>query len=142
VLFYTGQSRESASIIQRQIDNTRAGDARSLAASMALRQDAVAMKEAILRGDFAAYANVLGRSWLAKKQMASGISNAGIDAIYDAAIAAGAIAGKISGAGGGGFMMFYVPPARRMGVVRVLGDFPGQVMNFNFTGVGAHSWVM
>ena len=142
VLFYTGQSRESASIIQRQIDNTRAGDARSMAASMALRQDAVAMKEAILRGDFAAYANVLGRSWLAKKQMASGISNAGIDEIYDAAITAGAIAGKISGAGGGGFMMFYVPPARRMGVVRVLGDFPGQVMNFNFTGVGAHSWVM
>ena len=142
VLFYTGQSRESASIIQRQIDNTRAGDTRSLAASMALKQDAVAMKEAILRGDFAAYATVLGRSWLAKKQMATGISNAGIDEIYDTAIQAGATAGKISGAGGGGFMMFYVPPSRRMGVVRALREFPGQVMNFNFTGVGAHSWVM
>ena len=140
VLFYTGQSRESATIIQRQIDNTRTGDARSLAASLALKQDAVAMKEAILRGDFAAYAAVLGRSWAAKKQMATGITNPEIDAVYDAALESGATAGKISGAGGGGFMMFYVPPARRMGVVRALSRFPGQVMNFNFTGMGVHSW--
>jgi D-glycero-alpha-D-manno-heptose-7-phosphate kinase len=142
VLFYTGQSRESASIIQRQIDNTRAGDARSLAASVALKQDALAMKEAILRGDFTGYAEILGRSWKAKKQMASGISNAAIDEIYQAALDSGATAGKISGAGGGGFMMFYVPPVRRMGVVRMLGRFPGQVMNFNFTGLGVSSWVI
>lgn len=140
VLFYTGQSRESASIIQRQIDATRSGDARNLAASLALKQDAVAMKEAILRGDFAAYSAVLGRSWAAKKQMASGISNTHIDAVYEAALQAGATAGKISGAGGGGFMMFYAPPAHRMRVVRTLQGFPGQVMNFNFTSVGAHSW--
>ena len=142
VLYYTGQSRESAHIIQRQIDNTRAGNTSSVDAMLALKQDALAMKEAILRGDLARYAQVLGRSWTAKKQMAKGISNPEIDAVYDAAVAAGALAGKISGAGGGGFMMFFVPPERRMRVLRELERFPGQVMNFHFTGVGAQSWVL
>jgi D-glycero-alpha-D-manno-heptose-7-phosphate kinase len=140
VLYYTGQSRESAHIIQRQIDNTRAGNLGSLEATLALKQDAVAMKEAILRGDLARYAQVLGRSWTAKKQMAQGISTPAIDAVFDAAIAAGALAGKISGAGGGGFMMFFVPPERRMGLLRELERFPGKVMNCHFTGVGAQSW--
>ncbi len=142
VLYYTGQSRESAHIIQRQIDNTRAGNVASVDAMLALKADAVAMKEAILRGDLARYATILGRSWTAKKQMAQGISNAEIDAVYDAALGAGALAGKISGAGGGGFMMFFVPPGHRMGVLRELQRFAGQVMNFNFTGVGAQSWAL
>ena len=140
VLYYTGQSRDSAEIIQRQIDNTRAGDVRSLDATLALKQDALAMKEAVLRGDLARYAAILGRSWTTKKQMAQGISNPEIDAVYDAALGAGALAGKISGAGGGGFMMFFVPPGKRMAVLRELTRFPGQVMNFHFTGVGAQSW--
>ncbi len=142
VLYYTGQSRESAHIIQRQIDNTRAGHTASVDAMLALKADAVAMKEAILRGDLQRYATVLGRSWTAKKQMASGISTPEIDTVFDAAIEAGARAGKITGAGGGGFMMFYVPPERRMDLLRCLAAFPGQVMNFHFTGVGAQSWVL
>jgi D-glycero-alpha-D-manno-heptose-7-phosphate kinase len=142
VLYYTGQSRDSATIIQRQIDNTVARKASSLEAMLAIKQDAVAMKEAILKGDLARYAQVLGRSWTAKKQMAAGISNPEIDAVYEAAIAAGAVSGKISGAGGGGFMMFYVPPKRRMALLRQLQQFPGQVMNFHFTASGAQSWAI
>jgi D-glycero-alpha-D-manno-heptose-7-phosphate kinase len=142
VLYYTGQSRESAHIIQRQIDNTRAGDARSLEATLALKQDAIDMKEAILRGDLGTYAAVLGRSWASKKQMAQGISNPAIDAVYDRALLAGALAGKISGAGGGGFMMFFVPPEARMRVLRELAQFPGQVMNFHFTEGGAKGWTL
>jgi D-glycero-alpha-D-manno-heptose-7-phosphate kinase len=140
VLYYTGQSRESATIIQAQIDNTRRADARSIDAMLLLKQDALAMKEAILRGDLAAYAQVLGRSWQAKKQMAHGISNDTIDAVYQRAMDAGALSGKISGAGGGGFMMFYVPPHDRMRLIRALSDMPGEVMNFHFTSVGAQSW--
>jgi D-glycero-alpha-D-manno-heptose-7-phosphate kinase len=74
--------------------------------------------------------------------MAQGISNPEIDALYEAAIGAGALAGKISGAGGGGFMMFFAPPHRRMSVLRELARFPGQVMNFHFTGVGAQGWTL
>ena len=142
VLYYTGQSRESAHIIQRQIDNTRAGNVRSVEAMLALKHDAVAMKEAILRGDLARYAEILGRSWAVKKQMAQGISNPEIDEVYEAAIGAGALAGKISGAGGGGFMMFFAAPHRRMSLLRELARFPGRVMNFHFTGVGAQSWTL
>ena len=140
ILYYTGQSRESARIIQRQIDNTVAKRSGSLEAMLALKQDAVAMKEAILRGDLAAYAAVLGRSWETKKKMAEGITNPEIDLVYDSAISAGAVAGKISGAGGGGFMTFFVPPDRRMAVLRTLAKMPGQVMNFHFTHDGARSW--
>lgn len=142
VLYYTGQSRESAAIIQKQIDNTQRADVRSIEAMHALKHDAVSMKEAILRGDLSGYANILGRSWVAKKQMAQGISNAMIDGVYDAAMGAGALSGKISGAGGGGFMMFFVPPGRRMQLIQRLTQFEGQVMNFHFTPVGAQSWTL
>jgi D-glycero-alpha-D-manno-heptose-7-phosphate kinase len=142
VLYYTGQSRESAHIIQEQIDNTKSGKASSVEAMHALKHEAVAMKEAILRCDLPRYAQILGRSWTAKKQMAQGISNPQIDAVYDATMASGAIAGKISGAGGGGFMVFFVPPERRMQVLRELTKYPGQVMNFHFTPEGARSWTL
>ncbi|WP_424193360.1 dehydrogenase [Ampullimonas aquatilis] len=140
VLYYTGQSRESAQIIQQQIDNTINKETKSIEAMFELKQEALAMKEAILRGDLIRYAEVLGRSWTAKKKMALGITNPQIDAVYESAIRAGALAGKISGAGGGGFMMFFVPPAKRMDLLRTLMDYPGKVMNFHFTQVGAQSW--
>jgi D-glycero-alpha-D-manno-heptose-7-phosphate kinase len=140
ILYYTGQSRESATIIQRQIDNTIAGREASVRAMHAIKGDAVLMKEALLRGDLKQYADILANSWAAKKQMASGISNASIDAVFDLAMTAGARAGKISGAGGGGFMMFFVPPAQRMQVLQALRQCSGEVMNFHFTGIGSQSW--
>lgn len=140
VLFYTGQSRESAKIIEQQIERTKAKSSPSLTAMAALKQDAVSMKEAILRGDLARYAAILRQSWEAKKQLATSVSNPQLDSIYDDAIDAGALAGKISGAGGGGFFMFFVPPSRRMAVLRRLKQHPGEVMNFHFTSIGAQSW--
>lgn len=142
ILYYTGQSRESANIIQQQIDNTKAGNIRSVEAMIALKQDAYAMKEAILRGDLQRYSDILGRSWVAKKKMAQGITNQAIDAVFDRAIAAGALSGKISGAGGGGFMMFFAPPERRMAVIRELKKHAGQIMNFHFVTRGAEAWSM
>lgn len=142
ILFYTGQSRESARIIEQQIESSRDKDSASLGAMFALRKDAVAMKEAILRGDLIKYAQILERSWVAKKLLAQSVSNLMIDAIYDDALDAGALAGKISGAGGGGFFMFFVPPHTRMAVLRRLARHPGNVMNFHFTQVGAQSWTL
>lgn len=140
VLYYTGQSRESAKIIEEQIASTKAKASPSLTAMAALKQDAVAMKEAILRGDLAQYAMILRQSWEAKKQLAPSVSNARLDAIYDDAMDAGALAGKISGAGGGGFFMFFVPPSRRSAVMRRLRKHSGELMNFHFTSIGAQSW--
>lgn len=140
VLFYTGQSRESAKIIEEQIAHTKAKSLPSLAAMAALKKDAVAMKEAILRGDLSGYADVLRRSWESKKKIAASVSNPQLDSIYNDIIDAGALAGKISGAGGGGFFMFFVPPTKRMATLRRLRNHQGEVMNFHFTQIGVQSW--
>lgn len=140
VLFYTGQSRESAEIIKQQIETTKKKSSISALALESLKRDAVSMKEAVLRGDLTLYAQILNQSWVAKKKLASNITNNKLDKIYDDAISAGALAGKISGAGGGGFFMFYVPANRRMSVVRRLQQNDGQVINFHFTNVGSQSW--
>nr|WP_199065525.1 GHMP kinase [Chromobacterium sp. ASV5] len=141
VLFYTGQSRESAKIIEQQIESAKIKSSPSVAAMVALKEDAVRMKEAILRGDLRRYAEILRQSWQAKKQLARSVSSPQLDAIYDDAISAGALAGKISGAGGGGFFMFFAPPNKRMALIRRLQKHDGQVMNFHFTTMGVQSWV-
>ena len=141
VLFYTGQSRESAKIIEQQIESAKIKSSSSVAAMVSLKQDAVTMKEAILRGDLTRYADILRQSWISKKLLATSVSNPQLDAIYDDAINSGALAGKISGAGGGGFFMFFVPPNKRMTLVRRLQKHNGQVINFHFTSIGAQSWV-
>jgi D-glycero-alpha-D-manno-heptose-7-phosphate kinase len=140
LLYYTGVSRESAAIIVEQSDNLRAGRGRTLESMHALKREAVTMKEAVLRGDFDSFVDSMKSSWQSKKAAAAAIANPHIDAIHDAARAAGARAGKVSGAGGGGFMMFFVDPERRMEVVRRLEEFEGRVVNCHFTKTGTQGW--
>jgi D-glycero-alpha-D-manno-heptose-7-phosphate kinase len=141
VLFYTGTSRYSAQIIDEQTRNIESGSARSIQAMVALKEDAVKMKEAILKGDFAVLASCLNRSWHAKKQTADSVSNPQIERIFERAMASGALAGKVSGAGGGGFIMFLVDPARRMDVIRALGaKGDGRVLACHFTKRGTEAW--
>lgn len=140
VLFYTGVSRESASIIKEQTANVVKGSGSALDALHRVKEEALRTKEAILTGNFAALCASMQDAWAAKKRMAASISNAHIDEIYDAVIAAGAAAGKVSGAGGGGFMMFLSDPARRPEVIRTLEGFQGQVVTASFVERGAHSW--
>lgn len=140
VLFYTGVSRESAKIIEQQASSVKQGNNTSLDALHRVKQEATRMKEAILKGDFVGFAESMRLSWASKKKMAASISNSSIDAVYDAAIEAGALAGKVSGAGGGGFMMFVVDPTKRPAVIRALERFNGQVLTCNFTEQGAYSW--
>ena len=140
VLFYTGISRESANIINEQANNVRTKNVKSIEAMHELKSDALIMKEAILKGDILLFAKYLGKSWEAKKRMASLITNSNINDVYDAAVSAGAVAGKVSGAGGGGFMMFIVDPVRRIKLIEQLSSFNGQVMSFHFTKNGSEGW--
>ena len=140
VLFYTGVSRESARIIAEQSSGIAAGNADSLAAMHGLKREAQTMKECLLKGDMAGLVDSLRQGWEAKKATSSVVSNPLINGIYDAALAAGASAGKVSGAGGGGFMLFLVPPEKRMNVVRALAGFDGQLSHCHFTKHGAQSW--
>jgi D-glycero-alpha-D-manno-heptose-7-phosphate kinase len=140
VLFFTGVSRESANIISEQVQNVKTGNQDSLKAMHELKAEAVHMKEAILKGDFEALAMAMQRSWEAKKRMANLISNQKINDIYEAAIKEGARAGKVSGAGGGGFMMFIVDPAKRPQVIKCLTEFSASISTCMFVEHGAHSW--
>jgi D-glycero-alpha-D-manno-heptose-7-phosphate kinase len=140
LLFYTGVSRESARIISDQSANVSSGAAFALEAMHGLKHDALAMKECLLKGDFEGFIGSMRSSWESKKKTARTVSNPQIEQIYDAAIKAGAAAGKVSGAGGGGFMMFFVRPEVRMNVARALSRFEGQIGNCHFTKYGTQAW--
>ena len=109
VLYLTGISRELAKIITEQSESLRSGREASLQAMHQIKRDAYVMKDALLHNDLRAFSETLGRSWEAKKRTASGITNAEINRICDLALSAGALSGKVSGAGGGGFLFFMVP---------------------------------
>ena len=140
ILFDTGVSRSSAAIIAEQTQNISASAAKPVAAMHQLKADAFEMKETVLKGDFRRFATVLNRSWEAKKQTAASISNDRINGLFDVALSAGAIAGKVSGAGGGGFITFVVDPLARINVIRRLEREEGQVMTFSFTKRGTEGW--
>jgi D-glycero-alpha-D-manno-heptose-7-phosphate kinase len=140
LLYFGGVSRDSARIIDEQTSNVLAKDHTAIDAMHALKDEAVAMKECLLKGDFNRLVESMDAGWQAKKRMASSISNPAIEACYELARQAGMRAGKISGAGGGGFMMLLVDPVRRMDVIRALSTTQGQIYNCRFTETGTQGW--
>ena len=141
LLYYTGRSRESARIIESQIAATANVDSDAMRAMHQIRDMAMEMKVALLRGQIPQVMEILGNSWHSKKRAATGISNLHIDQIGAAATAAGATGLKISGAGGGGFMMIVVDPKNRFDVIRALETFGGRFYTFKFVNEGAESWM-
>lgn len=142
ILFYTGKSRVSATIIEEQSKNVEKKNTRALEAMHAIKREALRMKEHLLRGDFPMLHRVLQSSWQAKKKMASNISNDRIEELYRCALDAGAYCGKISGAGGGGFMMFFADPCLKNNVIDALKSYDGEgaVYGCHFTHTGSQAW--
>ena len=140
ILFFTGKSRESANIIKEQIKNTFENKQSNLEGMHQLKEAAYRMKEALLRGNIDGIALELKNGWEAKKRTSSVITNPLIDEIYQVAIESGAKAGKISGAGGGGFMMFIVDPLKKIDVINALSRFDGKVQNIEFVDNGTKGW--
>lgn len=140
VLHFSGVSRESARIIDEQTHNVSSGDAASIESMHQLKKIAFQMKQAMLLGRVAEIGEILDESWAHKKRTASAITTPELEAAYAAAKAAGAIGGKVSGAGGGGFMMFMVDPRRRQHVLRALEALPGRVFASGLTTGGVLSW--
>lgn len=140
VLFNSGTSRKSAAIIAEQMINVEQHRAEPIEATHRLKADAYGMKESLLRGDFHRFGAFMRDSWREKKLLAHCITTPQIEDIYDRAIAAGAIAGKVSGAGGGGFITFLVDPKRRLDVIRALSRESGEVMTCHFSERGTEGW--
>jgi D-glycero-alpha-D-manno-heptose-7-phosphate kinase len=143
VLFQTGVSRSSAGIIERQANHIRAGRPDQLAATHALKAEAVEMKEALVRGDLDQLAQVLERGWEVKKRLATGITTDEIDDVFTLARRAGALAGKVSGAGGGGYLMLLCEPTRRPELLHALAGLEhGRVEPVHFVDDGAVAWTV
>lgn len=142
VLYYLGTSRDSAKIIDEQIKNTQVKEGKSIEAMHELKNAAYVMKEAILKGDFASFQNCLKKGWESKKKTAAIISNPQIDRVYQYIMENGGKAAKLSGAGGGGFMMIVCDPRDRMYLENKLKNLDGKIYMPNFTEKGTQSWTL
>lgn len=142
LLYYTSTSRESAKIIEKQKLNVKEKRDKSIEAMHQLKQQAQMMKEALLKGRVHEIGDILDFGFRQKKEMAEGISNSLMEDIYSAAKNAGATGGKISGAGGGGFMIFYCPGNTKFAVMEALAAFGGHCKNYQFVDHGLTTWTI
>ena len=107
-----------------------------------MKAQAIKMKEALICGDLQTFCDCLKQGWKAKKSSSTSVSNNNIEKILESALKAGASAGKLSGAGGGGFMLFYTPPEKKADVIRALKVFGGDSYDFQFTNQGCQAWTI
>ena len=98
------------------------------------------MKKSLLVDDLDEFGALLHEAWLCKRRMASQISNPQIDELYETALRSGALGGKISGAGGGGYMFFYCPNESKYTVAEALEKLGAQVVDFGFDLRGMQTW--
>lgn len=140
LLYFTATQRLSATIINEQVKNVNDKNEKSIDAMHNLKEQANQMKDALLRGELYKIGEILHFGWQNKKQMANSISNNLIDSIYTKAIETGATGGKISGAGGGGFMFFYCPAITKIKVAKAIEQLGGNVQSFKFTQQGLVTW--
>ena len=138
VLYFTNITREASQIEDEK--KSLLDEKKSLEAMHEVKEDAIKMKEALLKGDIQNFAKILGKSWEAKKRVSSSISNSEIDRIYTLAMENGAYSGKVSGAGGGGFMFFMVEPTKKLQLINELNKQQGEVINFHFVKEGTKGW--
>lgn len=140
VICFSGTSRKSAEIIEQQTSAMTAGNERALEALHQLKHDATEMKQALLLGQIDRMAEILGHSWKAKQATAVSVGNSNLTRFYDIAMDNGALSGKVSGAGGGGFMFFLVHPENRFRLISALNDAGGQASPTKFTQEGCETW--
>ncbi len=137
LLFFTGSSRESTSILKHQRKSTEEQDDAVLQALHHIKQIALDMHTCLKRGYLDEFARLLHSSWQEKRNLAPGLSTGFIDECYNLALQNGASAGKITGAGGGGFLLLYCQEQKQEAVTRALEERGLKCMNFRFDQQGA-----
>jgi D-glycero-alpha-D-manno-heptose-7-phosphate kinase len=141
LLYYTNSSRNSGDIIEKQQKNVKERKEQSIVAMHQIKKQSYEIKEAILKNNPDEIGEVLHRGWTYKREMADGISTPLFEELYNTAISAGATGGKISGAGGGGYVFFYCPGNTRFAVAKALEKLGrGHVQAYTFTKKGLETW--
>jgi D-glycero-alpha-D-manno-heptose-7-phosphate kinase len=142
LLCYTGVTRASGHIIEDQRGRYTGGEQDALDGLHMQKALAVEMKNALLKSRLDEFGGLLGDAWRFKKKMSPLITNPFIDELYEAAIGAGALGGKVTGAGGGGYILFYCDFRKRHEVARVLAKMGAPVTDFAFEPRGVSTWRM
>jgi D-glycero-alpha-D-manno-heptose-7-phosphate kinase len=140
VLCYTGQTRLSANIVASQTKAFVAGKKPVVAALDRMKEMTGEMKTALLTGELPTFGKLLHVAWTEKKRLDSKITSDRIDNLYQVARRHGAVGGKILGAGGGGYLLLYVPFTKKHHVARVLTEAGAEVVPFSFTEGGLSAW--
>ena len=136
LLFYTGQARNSSNILKHQQNASEQDNPDVVQRLHRIKALALEIRDALIAGDVDGFGQLLHQSWMNKRGLVSSISNSNIDGWYDAARQAGAIGGKITGAGGGGFLMLVCPPERQGEITTALGAHGLNRMDFAFDTAG------
>lgn len=142
LLCYTGTSRYSGGVIERQEQGIRERRPDTVDALRGTKQLAVDMKNELLRGNIDEMGRLLDEGWQLKKRFAEGITNPQIDAFYDTARRAGALGGKLTGAGGGGHLLLFCDVERRVEVIRAIRSIGGEATEFAFEMDGLQTWTV
>lgn len=140
MLCFTGRTRLSANILQEQVDRFVHGEDSVVEALDQIKQLAIDMKRCLLRGEIDDFGAYLHEGWQAKKRLAKGITNPQIDEMYEEARRLGVLGGKISGAGGGGYLLLYCPFKKRHIIAARLEEMGGKVIEFGFELQGLQTW--
>jgi D-glycero-alpha-D-manno-heptose-7-phosphate kinase len=134
LMFFTGYSRSAGSVLQDQATRSRQNDAAMLDSLHFTKELGLASKEALERGDTRAYAGHMHQHWLRKRLRSQGMSNERIDRWYQVAMASGALGGKLIGAGGGGFLLFYAEERARLRAAMAREGLPEVRFDFDHEG--------
>jgi D-glycero-alpha-D-manno-heptose-7-phosphate kinase len=140
ILCNTGTNRLSSNILQEQIGKIQQDDTEILNKIKQLKEYAVKFKTELLKGNIEELGKMLNEQWLLKKQINKKVTNVMIDDLYKSAMKAGAIGGKILGAGGGGHIIFIADPAKKQSVVKSLVKRNVNIVKFNFDIRGLQIW--
>ena len=140
LLYFTETTHVSSDIIKEQQQNVMNNQTDSVEAMHKIKAQAIEMKEAILTGKINRIGEIFDEGFIYKKQMAQNISNEMLDKIYEEAMLAGATGGRISGAGGGGFMLFYCPDNKKFQVMKSLERLGGRFYPYRFVKDGLFTW--
>lgn len=140
LLCYTGMTRQSDHIIEHQVRRYESGDVDATSGLRAQKDLAVAMKDALMQRRLHDFGELLHLAWEAKKRLSDRITNERIETLYDEARRVGALGGKITGAGGGGYLLIYCGEDCKHRVAARLRELGAEIESFAFESKGLCTW--